>query len=250
MLESIHVVPIPDPMPKPTPEHQRKITRGKIFEIVTVISLILLGTAFLYWRTSLQNAAADPAASIESSIAALETGGAQPVDETSLFGRRIWSFARPITGFTAHVDLIGEQAATPLETAIIWLTPQPGAGAPTEHTLQAAVNGAGMTAQTLVASAGLAFDKAAKTMEFVSDSPRPHDKGVGATDDGWKLTYITYRSYDDAAPQPMLCLVLQRLSAGENEALAVMNRTLYDALNSGRDIKSALREYTEAPDAS
>jgi hypothetical protein len=145
------------------------------------------------------------------------------------------------------VDLIGENEDTPLETAIIWLTPQPGAGEPSEHTLQAAVNGAGLVAQLLVRSSGLAFEKAAKTMERISDSPRPHNKGVGATDDGWKLTYITYASHDEGAdPPPMLCLVLQRLSAGEDEALAAMNRTMYEALQAGRDIKTVLREVENA----
>ena len=51
-------------------------------------------------------------------------------------------------------------------------------------------------------------------MKPVTDTPRLHDKGVQQTSDGWKLTYVTYRSYDEqAGPQPMLCYVLQRQSA-------------------------------------
>ncbi len=249
MLESIHVVPVPDPMPQPTPEHQRKINRGKLFEVVTVITLILLGTSFLYWRGQGFSSGPDAADSIAQSKVAVEQTEAKSIGETILYGRQFWSYARPITGFTAYIDLVGERDDTPLETAIIWLTPQPDAGVPTEHTLQAAVNGAGMAAQSLVRSAGLAFEKAARTMESISDSPRPHDKGVGATEDGWKLTYLTYRSYEEtAAPQPMLCIVLQRLSAGENEILAAMNRTLYDAVQNGRDVKTALRESNTTSD--
>lgn len=252
MPESIHYVPLSDPMPKPTPEHQRKITRGKVFEVVTVITLICTGTAFLYWRGQGQAGGPDAAETVRASIAAVEAGAAAKMGEEVLFGRHIWSFRQAITGFTAHVDLIGGNEDTPLETAIIWLTPQPGAGEPSEHTLQAAVNGAGLVAQLLVRSSGLAFEKAAKTMERINDSPRPHNKGVGATDDGWKLTYVTYTSHDEGAdPPPMLCLVLQRLSAGEDESLAAMNRTMYEALQAGRDIKTVLREVENgAPAAS
>jgi hypothetical protein len=48
----------------------------------------------------------------------------------------------------------------------------------------------------------------------------------------------------------MLCLVLQRLSAGEDESLAAMNRTMYEALQAGRDIKAVLREVENGAPAS
>lgn len=233
--------PIPG-IPRPTPEHQRKITRGKWFEILTVVVLIVLGTAFLYVRGQWAASQPEPAETVAASIAAVQADGAKPVGDAVFFNRHVWSYGKLLTGFVAHIDLVGAREETPLETAIIWLTPQPGTGDPSAQVLQAAVNAAGEIAYGLVHSSALAFEKAAKTMEFISDSPRPHDKGVGASDDGWKLTYITYRNHDDtAAPQPMLCLVLQRLSAGGDPALADMNRVLYDALQSGGDIKTALR---------
>lgn len=237
--------PIPG-IPRPTPEHQRKITRGKWFEILTVVVLIVLGTVFLYVRGQWAAARPDPAASVAASIAAVQRGGAKAVGDTTLFNRHFWSFGKVLTGFAVHIDLVGEREDAPLETAIIWLTPQPGAGNPSAQVLQGAVNSAGEVAYSLVQSSALAFEKAAKTMEFISDSPRPHDKGVGASDDGWKLTYITYRNHDDtAAPQPMLCLVLQRLSAGGDESLAAFNRLLYEALQTGRNINTVL---ADAPD--
>jgi hypothetical protein len=241
MPDPIQRIPAPEPLPLPTPEHQRKITRGKWFEIVTVMTLIVLGTSFLYWRSERQANAPDAAASVTASKLAIEADGALAVGSTTLLGRPIWSYRKLLAGFVAHVDLVGERDDAPLETAIIWLTPQPGAGPQSPEALQAAVDSVAITAWELVRSSALAFEKASKTMEYISDAPRPHDKGVGASDDGWKLTYVTYRSYDDAGePEPVLCVVLQRLSAGEDEALAQMNRTLHEALHAGRDIKTAL----------
>lgn len=241
MSDSIPTIPYPAPMPRPTAAHQKKITRGKWFEIVTVVTLIILGTGFLYWRSERQANRPDAAESITASMAAIEASGAKAVGETVLFERHFWSYRDVIPGFAVHVDLVGVTPDAPLETAIIWLTPQPDAGTPEPEVLQAAVDRAGFLAFGLVQSSAAAFEKAANTMEFLSDAPRPHDKGVGGSDDGWKLTYVTYRSYDDAvAPQPMLCMVLQRLSAGGDDALATLNRTMYDALHAGVDIKSAL----------
>jgi hypothetical protein len=81
MPESIHYVPLSAPMPKPTPEHQRKITRGKVFEVVTVITLICTGTAFLYWRGQSQAGGPDAAETVRASIAAVEAGAAAKMGE-------------------------------------------------------------------------------------------------------------------------------------------------------------------------
>jgi len=240
MPEYINGIPYPSPPPRPEPAHQKKITREKWMEIAIVISLIISGAAFLAWRNYSQAPNAGASNSIAESATVLKKFDALPASEKVIYGRTFWSFQKPLAGFTANIDLVGEREDTELETAIIWLTPIPGNPAPSESDLQAAVNGAGQIAESLLPSAGLAFETASKTMELINTN-RPHDKGVGATTDGWKLTYITYRSYDgNAAPQPMLCIVLHRLSAAERDDLGTLNRSLYQALENGDDIKTAL----------
>lgn len=247
MPEFVNGIPYPAPPPRPEPAHQKKITREKWGEIAIVVSLIIAGASFLAWRTYSQAPVTDAAKSIAESAAALKESDAIAVGEKEILGRTFWSFHKPLAGFTANIDLVGEREDSELEMAIIWLTPIPGKPAPSENDLQVAVNGAGEIAQSLLQSAGLAFEKAAKTMEPIN-AIRPHDKGVGATTDGWKLTYITYHRYDDmAAPQPMLCIVLHRLSAAERDDLGALNRALYQALENGEDVKTYLLATPQAP---
>lgn len=242
-------IPCPNVPREHTPEQRRRIFREKAFEIGVVVLLIIAGFSFLAWRSSRQ---APPQAvrNIADATAAVERGGGKGAGQSRLFGREFASFTLPMDNFTCHIDLVGTGADAPLETAITWLTPHPGNWPPTETALQLAVNSVGQIAQALVPTAGPALIKAAATMELITAAPRPHEKGVSATSDGWKLSYFTYRSFDEAAePQPVLVLVLQRLSAGEDESLGTMNRALFEAILRGDDIKSALRSAEAAPAA-
>ena len=240
MPETNHGIPYPGPMPVPTPEHQRKITREKWFEILTVVSLIVLGASFLAWR-KYATAPVDPTVSMSASVAAIEETAYVADGTETLFQRQFLSFKKPVEGFLCHVDLIGASQEAPIDAAIVWLTPVPGK-TPTPETLQFAVNAAAQLGQTVVPTMGAALVTASDTMTFEGDAKRPHDKGVGVTNDGWKLTYVTYRSYDEGGtPPPMLCLVLHRLSAASDDTLGNLNRSLYEALNQGLDMKSALR---------
>jgi len=248
MPETNHGIPYPGPMPVPTPEHQRKITRGKWFEIITVVSLILAGTAFLAWRKH-ASTAPDPSVAMSESVKAVAAADCLPDGTTTLFKRQFLSFKKPLDGFECHVDLVGATLEAPIDAAIVWLTPLPGK-ALTPEALQFAVNSAGQLGQTIVPTIGQALVNASNTMTFEDDAKRPHDKGVSVTDDGWKLTYVTYRSYDEAGtPPPMLCLILHRLSAASDDTLGLLNRSLYEALNQGADLKTALRAAEGAPAA-
>lgn len=239
----------PPPIPLPTPEHQHKITRQKWREIITVVLLIVAGVGFLYWRSYREEHRPDAAEDISVSIELLKAAGWSDAIESPIMNRTCWTMTRDMAGFKGHVELIGERREGPLETAIVWLAPDPSAEEP--HDLQEAVNTTGAVAQALVRASQLAFETAAKTMEFVTNTPRPHDKGVAGTDNGWKLSYFTYRSYEELGPlQPMICLVLQRLSAGENEQLAEFNRRLFESIQAGEIATEALRRSPEAQAAS
>ncbi|NUM52363.1 MAG: hypothetical protein HUU46_01845 [Candidatus Hydrogenedentes bacterium] len=247
----------PGPVPLPTPEHQRKITRNKWFEVITVCTMIIAGFGYLAWRNSGRLTSVDPARTLGDAVKAVEAtveprGGSKFGQGGGLFGRRMVSFSYPMDLFECRVDLIGKDENSPLETAIIRLAPRGGEWDPSDAALLDAVNSVGELGQKLVRSTGEAMDKAANTMELVGDSARPHDKGVAATNDGWKVTYVTYRSFDEKAdpPQPVLYYVIQRMSAGEDESIGELNRTLYEAIRQGADAKAAIlraaSQYTSA----
>ena len=243
MSDTRYGIPHIDPVPRPEPEHQRRITRGKLFEIITVITLIIIGCAYLAWRDDRFHFRPAAAEKMITSMAALKSAGAAEVGISEHKGKTFHSYEKSISGFTLHADLVGGPENTPLETAILWLTPLPGAPTPPEATLREAVNAVGLLARGLVPSSTDAFEKAANTMELINDTPRPHDKGAAGSSDGWKLTYITYRAYDEHAvpSQPVLYLILQRLESGADDVQGALNRTLYEAVKQGQDIKTALK---------
>jgi hypothetical protein len=236
-----HYSPVFEPVPLPTPEHQKRITKQKWFEVILVVALIVGGAGYLGLRDFRQRHHVDPALGLAKSAAATERAGATAAGTSTLMGRQCLSLTQKLDTFDCHIDLVGEASDAPLETAIIWLTPLPGTSAPSAVALQKAVNTVGVFAQKLVGASTDALEKASNTMVSVSDTQRPHDKGVAGTSDGWKLTYVTYRTFDEtAAPQPMLCLVLQRLSAASDPKLADFNRILYESIHRGDDVKAAL----------
>lgn len=251
MDESDFRVPPPGPVPLPTPDHQRRITRGKIFEIGVVVLLVITGVGYLAWREHAAHSRVDPARTLAESASVVQDEGGKASGTSTLFGRQVLSFSQTRDIFDYHVELMGKGPESPVETAIIWLSPAPGKWSPGKTSLQDAVNAVGELGQRLVHTSADALDKAVKTMEFVGGVKRPHDKGVAATSDGWKITYVTYRNFDEEKdPQPVLYLILQRMSAGEDESLAVFNRTLYESVNEGIDLWTALRSVEgrqEAP---
>ncbi|MFA6239303.1 MAG: hypothetical protein WC655_00150 [Candidatus Hydrogenedentales bacterium] len=246
MTETRHGIPYPDPMPSPTPEHQRRISKQKWFEVATVLLLIAAGFGFLGWRDYRAHHRTEPAKSLEEASKAIESAGCAPAGTAKIFNRHFLSYRQQLEDFECHVNLVGVEPGLPLETAVIWLTPKAGQAPASEESLQKAVNSVGVLGQTLVASSSQALEAASKTMEFLSDAKRPHDKGVAGTTDGWKLTYVTYREYDaDGAPEPVLCMVLQSLSAASESTLADFNRTMYEAIHQGVDVETALRAEAE-----
>ncbi len=247
MSETQYGIPYPGPMPSPTPEHQRRIFKEKAFEIVTVVVLIIAGFSFLAWRNYQSNQAA-AALTINDVAAVIQDASLIPSGTTTLHARTFHGFTKPMGNFTCNVDLIGVGGDDPLETCILWLTPQAGEWPPAPEALQDVVNNVRQLAISILPASAQALEAAVTTSEFLSDAPRPHDKGVAATNNAWRLTYVTYRSFDETAePQPVLVLVLQRLSAGENPELGTMNRILFDAIQKGNDIKTALRDQPPGP---
>ena len=242
MDESRYGIPRIDPVPLPTAEHQQKITRQKWFEIITVILLILAGTGFLAWRNNHTHTHLDANSTITESGEALESAGFEAEGTTSILNRQFATFHEKLDIFDCRIDLVGTGPDAPMETAIVWLTPIAGTWSPTAESLQAAVNRVGELGQTLVQTSGEALVTATSTLSSIRDVKRPHERGVAATSDGWKVTYVTYQGFDEnASPEPVLVLILQKLSAGSDSELADFNRTLYQAVDDGMDIKTALK---------
>ena len=104
-----------------------------------------------------------------------------------------------------------------------------------------AVNAVADLGTRLVLHSDEAIQKALDTSVFERDADRPHDKGVAATQDGWKITYVVFKEFDESEEAlPALTLVLQSLEAASDPKLADLNRALYRAVEAGEDARLAL----------
>ncbi|MCC6153742.1 MAG: hypothetical protein IT367_08295 [Candidatus Hydrogenedentes bacterium] len=230
-------------LPLPTPEHQRKITRNKWFEVITVILMIVIGFGYLAWRNSGTVPPANASNTLQAAITAVKADGATQLTSTTIGDRTMVSLSKKLAGFDCNVEVLGKSPNEPLETAIIWLAPPPGAFSPSDSSMLEVVNGVGELGHKLVPSTADAMEKAVKTSELIKDAPRPHQRGVAATNDGWKVTYVTYQNYDETAnpTQAVLYYVIQRLSAGEDESLGPINRALHKAILEGTNAVQAIQ---------
>lgn len=249
MSELKHGIPYPPEIPSPTPEHQRKITGQKRFEVALVVLLVVGGTAFLMWRNAHHSTSTDPAEHLDTSADAMVHAGCEPSQRQTLLDRPWLTFTRELNGLTCHVNLGAKTNDGPLETAVIWLTTAPGQAPPEGQALQQVVDTVVLLARTLVQSAAGAVDTAVQTSELVTTGRRPYDKGVGSTRNGWKVTYVTFRAFDETSSQrqPVLYLILQRLSAAGDSELAAFNQALHEAVGRGDDLDVALAPGIFAP---
>jgi hypothetical protein len=240
MAKLQHGIPYPAP-PAPEPAHQRRITRQKWFEITVVVLLVCGGVGFLAWRSGGRMPAQSAGTLHESGEDLLGLGARENAAE-AIFGLEFRHFSQELKGFECRIAIAGAAADTPLDLAVISLWPEAGE-APPDAARQAAVNHVLDIGLAIVPASGEALEKAVRTSELVSEVPRPHDKGVAATNNGWKATYITYRSFDDsAAPEPVLYYILQRLTAASEDTAAPLYRTLFEAVHNGQDVMLQLRE--------
>jgi hypothetical protein len=238
------------PPPEPDPDHNRRILKEKRFEILTVVGLIVAGTAFLMWRGVSPQVVIENPETLGDAEQAVQYAGFKPQGQTSFFARTAVTLSRQIDGFECNVDLIGRNETEPLETAVIWLEPNPEQWPPTETQYQDAVNMVSSVGVRLVTTASDAIQTAVDTSLVVNDADRPHDKGVASTQDGWKITYVVFKNFDeDAEPRPALTLVIQSLDAASDPALEDLNRGLYAAVREGIDVKTRLAELADSPEA-
>ena len=75
-------------------------------------------------------------------------------------------------------------------------------------------------------------------MKRITDTQRPHGKGVAGTSNEWKVTYVTYESA--SGREPALYYVIQRQSVGADPGLKEFNRTLYQTIDQGGEVRAAL----------
>lgn len=229
------------PPPEPDPEHNRRIIKEKRFEILAVVGFIALGTGFLMWRGVTPTVLRDAPESLSEAVEVVQYAGFARRETTNVLGREVVTLGSDIDAFTCTIDLFGASMDGPLETALIWLAPVAEEWPPTEEAYQDAVDAVANTGVRLVPNADEAIQKAIDTSVTEKDVARPHDKGVAATQDGWKITYIVFKEFDESSdPQPALTLVLQSLDAASDPALETFNRRLYAALREGVEPKGAL----------
>ncbi|MCC6143056.1 MAG: hypothetical protein IT368_04530, partial [Candidatus Hydrogenedentes bacterium] len=173
MIQLQHGIPVP------TPDHQRRITRQKWFEVATVVVLIVGGVAWLAWRSSSPATESGPA-SLSAAAQALLAEGLQERGNERLHDLEFREFAQGFAPFGCTVALAGAAADAPLDLVLITLYPQPGEAAPPDS-VQQVVNHVMELGRKLVPASPEALEKAVRTSEFLPGAPRPHDKGVAAT---------------------------------------------------------------------
>lgn len=236
------------PPPEPDPDHNRRILKEKRFEILAVIAFIVLGTGFLMWRGVTPQIIMEGPETLGEAAELIKYAGYGPTGSFTVFERSIDTFGNRIEGFDLTIDLIGIGDDAPFETAIVWLAPVAEEWPPSEEAYQTAVNAVADLGNRLVLHSNEAIQKAIDTSVFERDATRPHDKGVAATQDGWKITYIVFKEFDESAEAlPALTLVLQSIEAASDPELAGLNRALYRAVEAGEDAKVALRRAALEP---
>lgn len=229
------------PPPEPDPDHNRRILKEKRFEILAVVGFIVLGTGFLMWRGVTPTIVTEAPETLGEAIETVQYSGFARNESTDVLDRQVITLERHIGAFDCTVDLFGIDEAGPFETALIWLAPVAEEWPPSEAEYQDAVDAVANTGARLVPTAAEAIQKAIDTSLFDKDADRPHDKGVAATQDGWKITYVVFKSFDEKAePRPALTLVLQSLGVASDVELEAFNRALYAAVRAGVDVKQAL----------
>ncbi len=229
--------------PLPAPEHQRRITKSKFFEISAVALMIVVGLTFV----SVRNRAPDDDV-LASVVSLSNVAGANNYEftgESSAFGRKFLGYQKEAGIFQTTLQLIANEESDALEAILIVVASPVGKAFPpdqvAESAIQASLDDITVLSGELHPTFVQAMETASKTMTAGKDGVA-HTKGVSQTSDGWKLTYIVYRGYEESGSDiPLLLLLFQRLSAASDPELAEFNGIVFDAISRGIDPLSSLQ---------
>ena len=233
--------------PAPDPEHQHRINKQKGFEIATIIVLVIVGVGYFAISNRPPAGQGDGPNTVAKLLQIVTSHDYTSEGESLILGRKFHSYRRQEGVFQSTIDLIEDAETNSVEAILIVVSHPAGKTFPPDDVAEAATQDALNTmvrfGEALIPSSPPALQKAAITMSLGKRGIL-HNKGVAQTSDGWKVTYITYREYEeDGEDVPLLLFLYQRLSAASSPDLADFNRVLYESINVGQDPKSGLRAY-------
>ena len=235
---------MPSEKPAPDPKHQRRIDKQKGFEIAAVIVTIIVGLGYFALSNRAPAGQGDGSDTVANLLHIITSNGYASEGESLILGKKFHSYRRQDGVLQNTIDLIEDVETESVEAILIVVGHPGGETFPPDKVAEAATQDALDTmvqfGEALVPSSTPALRKAAATMSPAKRGLM-HNKGVAQTSDGWKVTYIAYREYEeDGEAVPLLLFLYQRLSAASSPGLAGFNRVLYDAINAGEDPKSRL----------
>ena len=238
---------MPSEKPAPDPEHQHRINRQKGFEIGTVIILIVVGVGYFAIRNRVPQGRVDGPVTMSSVSNIVFAHDFEPTGESSILSHRFRSYSREEPILRTSLDIISEEDDEAVEALLIVVSHPGGKPFPSddvaERAIQEGFDEMSDLGERLIPSSRSALQKAVITMTSGKEGLL-HNKGVAQTSDGWKITYITYREYEETGEDiPLLLFLYQRLSAASDPERGEFNRVLYESINAGTDAKSGLRAY-------
>lgn len=238
---------MPSEKPVPDPEHQHRIKRQKIFEIGAVMVMIVVGVGYFAISNRASQSRTVGPITMSSFSNIVFANDFEATGDTSILGHRFRSYSREEPILWTSLDIISAEDDEAVEALLIVVSHPGGTPFPTdevaERAIQEGLDEMADLCEHLIPSSNLALQKAVITMSAGKEGVL-HNKGVAQTSDGWKVTYITYREYEETGEDiPLLLFLYQRLSAASDPELGDFNRVLYESINSGTDAKAGLRAY-------
>lgn len=228
--------------PVPDPEHQQRIKKSKGFEIAAVVVMILVGLTFVSIRGG--TSTDDTSASLISVSNVIGAHDYEFSGESTLRGRKFLGYRKREGVFQKSIHLIANDESDALEAVLIVVAHPGGRPFPPDEVAEAAIQESlGEVVRLsgeMIPSFFQALENAAMTMTEGRVGVS-HRKGVSQTGDGWKVTYVIYREYEETGEDiPLLLFFYQRLSAASDPELAEFNGIVFEAINEGLDPVSSL----------
>jgi len=229
------------------PEHLDRLRKQKIFEIGIVVTLIVVGVVYLSTFAKQPIGESARSTDVAEYDSVIESRGYAHVSDISAGGKAIRSFRLRLDTIEHEVFLVAPTDSESVEAFILSASVPAGdefpKGDAANDLVQKSFNLLGRLAESLLPTTKTALEKAIATTT-PGKGKAAHEKGVAQTTDGWKVTYIMYRSYeDDGSKIPLLLFIFQQLDAASNIENETFNRYLYAGVNDGKTIQAVMNEF-------
>ncbi len=237
--------------PNPDPTHQHAINRQKYFEIAAVVIMILVGFGYLALSTSKTQVANPHQVAATDVSSAVLKAGFEETDTASILGQQFTTYTRQTGILHTTIDLVtaDNDPQPSVDTIVIAVSLPANRPFPPDTVIEPAVqeafNAVVDLGETLLPVSTPGLKKAVATTATITANAVDHQKGVAQTSSGWKITYINYREYKESPEAvPLMLFVYQRLDTASHPDHADFQKALYEAINTGKEVKQVMRTHT------